>query len=580
MKEGNAGVEFDREVTVGRGEIAPPTDPVELSEEPALVVKVPDVFDDGVRVAHIKTIVGKGENATITGERRYFGVASLKVGNLGIASHTYGRDMVRVIVKLFEIVVGGGILGGIDADIHDGFMWLWSDKLEKLGEFFGPTRGRDTIGDSFDERHIVFGYTLLYNATVKPKSQNMRVLLIDKYHRQYAGPQRLYFDTAKLLRTEGHEVAFFAMAHPKNESTEWSRYFVKQVDYEEANQLSLWDKFIVARNIIWNPEAKRNLEALIDEFKPDVAHLFVTYHQLSPSIIWALKKKGVPIVMTLCDYKLASPNYSLFVRGRIWEHASGFRCLMDRCVKDSYGKSLVCAVEQWLHRLLGTYGQVDAYIGLSQFLIDTYKRLDFPYEIRLLPQPLVPLPDVTAPLPAKTGKNFLYFGRLSAEKGIGTLIRAFAELQDGETLSIVGFGPEEERLKALTTELALLDKVKFLGPVYGDGLQDILLPALAVVVPSEWYENTPYALLETLASGTPVIAARVGSLPERVQDGYNGFLFTPGDAHDLADKIRALDTVSLPELQKSARESVMALDAYTYLSAITDLYSSLVRAKK
>ena len=209
----------------------------------------------------------------------------------------------------------------------------------------------------------------------------MRILLIDKYHRQYAGPQRLYFDTAKLLQSQGHEVAFFAMAHPKNEATPWSRYFVDQVDYEEANQLSLGEKLKVARNIIWNPQAKKNLEALIAEFKPDVAHLFVTYHQLSPSIIWALKSQGVPVVMTLCDYKLASPNYSLFVRGRIWEHASGVRCLVDRCVKDSYGKSLVCVIEQWVHKLLGTYGQVDAYIGLSQFLIDTYKRLGFPYSI-------------------------------------------------------------------------------------------------------------------------------------------------------------------------------------------------------
>ena len=422
--------------------------------------------------------------------------------------------------------------------------------------------------------------SFLYNAIIKPKSQSMRVLLIDKYHRQYAGPQRLYFDTAKLLRAQGHEVAFFAMAHPKNEPTEWSKYFVEQVDYEEANQLSFWQQLKIARNIIWNPEAKRNLEALIDEFKPDVAHLFVTYHQLSPSIIWALEDKKVPIVMTLCDYKLASPNYSLFVRGKIWEHGSGWRCLADRCVKDSFLKSLICALEKLLHDLLGTYGRVDAYIGLSQFLIDTYQRLGFPYHIRLLPQPLVPLPDLTRPLPQKTGKNFLYFGRLSAEKGIATLIRAFAELRDGETLSIVGFGPEEEGLKKLTIELHLTDKVKFLGPVYGDDLQKILLPARAVVVPSEWYENTPYALLETLASGTPVIAARVGSLPERVQDGYNGFLFTPGDAHDLAEKIRQLDTVSLQTLQEHARNSVLTLDQRTYLDALLKLYSSLIQANK
>lgn len=408
----------------------------------------------------------------------------------------------------------------------------------------------------------------------------MRVLLIDKYHRQYAGPQRLYFDTAKLLESQGHEVAFFAMAHPKNEPTEWSKYFVDEVDYEEANHLSWWQKLKVAQNMIFNFSAKRKLEALIEEFKPDVAHLFVTYHQLSPSIIWALRKHRVPIVMTLCDYKLVSPNYSLFVRGKIWEHHSGLRCLADRCVKDSFSKSLVCVFEQWLHQLFGTYGKVDAYIGLSQFLIDTFKRLGFPYPIQLLTQPLVPLPHLTEPLPEKTGKNFLYFGRLSAEKGIATLIRAFAELKDGETLSLVGFGPEEERLKQLTTELKLEDKVTFLGPVYGDDLKKLLALARAVVVPSEWYENTPYALLETLASGTPVIAACSGSLPERVRDGYNGFLFEPGNAHDLAEKIRLLDHISLSELQKNARESVLDLDKETYLKAILDLYSSLIQAKK
>lgn len=408
----------------------------------------------------------------------------------------------------------------------------------------------------------------------------MRILLIDKYHRQYAGPQRLYFDTAKLLRQQGHEVAHFAMAHPKNEPTPWSTYFVEQVDYEEANQQTFWQKLKIARNIIWNPQAKRQLEALITEFQPDIAHLFVTYHQLSPSIIWALHKKNIPMVMTLCDYKLASPNYSLFVRGKIWEHASGVRCLLDRCVKDSFAKSLVCVIEQWLHRMLGTYGKVNAYIGLSPFLIDTYHRLGFPYPIQLLPQPLMPLPDLTQALPVKTGKNFLYFGRLSSEKGVETLVRAFAELTGDETLSIVGFGPEEERLRLLTQELGLEEKVTFLGPVYGDDLQVLLREARAVVVPSEWYENTPYALLETLASGTAVIAARVGSLPERVRDGYNGFLFTPGDAHDLAEKIRGLASVPLPTLQENARKSVLSLDQGTHLDALLKLYLSLIQANK
>jgi glycosyltransferase involved in cell wall biosynthesis len=411
----------------------------------------------------------------------------------------------------------------------------------------------------------------------------MRVLLIDKYHRQYAGPQRLYFDTAKLLTEAGHQVAFFAMAHPKNEPTEWSKYFVDEVDYEEANHLSLGQKIKVAQNMIFNFDAKRKLEALIEEFQPDVAHLFVTYHQLSPSIIWALKKHKVPVVMTLCDYKLVSPNYNLFVRGKVWEHHSGIRCLVDRCVKDSLAKSAVCVTEQWLHTLLGTYGKVDAYIGLSQFLIETFKRLGFSRPIELLTQPLLPLPDLSQPLPQKTGKNFLYFGRLSAEKGVATLIRAFSKLENGETLSIVGFGPEEERLKMLTQELKLEKAVKFLGPVYGEDLQKLLAETRGVVVPSEWYENTPYALLETLASGTPVIAARSGSLPERVKDGENGFLFEPGNVEELAQKIQKMansDQESLKIYQENARKSIMDLDGETYLSRLLSLYSSLIQAKK
>ena len=411
----------------------------------------------------------------------------------------------------------------------------------------------------------------------------MRVLLIDKYHRQYAGPQRLYFDTAKLLQAAGHQVAFFAMAHPKNEPTEWSKYFVEEVDYEEANNLSLWQKVKVAQNMIFNFSAKRKLEALIKEFKPDVAHLFVTYHQLSPSIIWALKKHHVPVVMTLCDYKLVSPNYNLFVRGKVWEHHSGIRCLADRCVKDSFVKSLVCVIEQWLHTLLGTYGKVDAYLGLSQFLIDTFQRLGFHYPITLLTQPLFPLPDLSDPLSEKHGKNFLYFGRLSVEKGIATLVRSFTKLHDGETLSLVGFGPEEAALKALVKELKLEEKVSFLGPVYGDGLKQLLSEARAVVVPSEWYENTPYALLETLASGTPVIAARAGSLPERVQDQVNGLLFEPGNAEELAQKIQKLanfDQNTLKTYQENARKSILDLDAQSYLSRLLTLYSSLIQAKK
>lgn len=408
----------------------------------------------------------------------------------------------------------------------------------------------------------------------------MRVLLINKYHRRYAGPERLYFDTAKLLEAEGHEVAFFSMADERNEATPFSRSFAPHVEYENNEPMPLGEKIRTAYNLLFNFTAKRRLEELIRDFEPDVAHMFNIYHQLSPSIIWALHKHHVPMVMTLCDYKLASPNYNLFVRGKVWHHSSGFRCLTDRCVKDSFAKSLVCVLEQWLHQILGTYGKVDVYLGLSQFLIATFKDLGFPYPIQLLPQPLFLENIPESPLLSKQGKMFLYFGRLSSEKGVATLIRAFEKLTGGETLSIVGFGPEEETLKTLTQDLGLEKKVTFLGPIYGEGLQDLLRQARAVVVPSEWYENTPYALLEALASGTPVIASRIGSLPEIIKDGENGLLFEPGQAADLAQKTALFLEKDTASMEQKARDSVAHLKGKSYLQALENLYSSLIQAKK
>jgi hypothetical protein len=140
----------------------------------------------------------------------------------------------------------------------------------------------------------------------------MRVLLINKFHYLKGGAERAYFDTAHILAENGHSVAFFAMEHPDNFETPWSRFFVSGVDYHDA-AAGLWSKLRAALRILWNSEAATKLDALIGEFKPEVAHLHNTYHQLSPSILWTLRKHGVRIVMTLHDYKLISPNYSLLV---------------------------------------------------------------------------------------------------------------------------------------------------------------------------------------------------------------------------------------------------------------------------
>lgn len=401
-------------------------------------------------------------------------------------------------------------------------------------------------------------------------TENMRVLLINKFHYLKGGAERAYFDTAHILAENGHTVAFFSMEHPENISTPWSRFFVSQVDYHDQD--AGWSaKLRAAARIIWNREAAEKLAALIDEFKPEVAHLHNTYHQLSPSIIWTLKKRGVRIVMTLHDYKLISPNYSLLVRGKIWDHTSGWRAIVDRAVQDSYLKSAICAVEKWIHTAFRTFGKVDAFIAPSRFLIDKFHSADFPYPIRHIVQPIRPFP--AAPT-TQGGDYLLFIGRLSEEKGVGTLIAACALMQGDIGLKIIGTGPEETMLR---DQAKSVPGVEFLGYQTGEAWERALQGAKALVVPSIWYENMPYVVLEALSRGKPVIATRLGGVPERIREGENGWLFEAGDAADLVRAIRSLTLYPEPDrLAQASYSSVSDARPDTYYQSLLAVYQDKI----
>lgn len=396
----------------------------------------------------------------------------------------------------------------------------------------------------------------------------MRVLLINKFHYLKGGAERAYFDTAHILAENGHTVAFFAMKHPENIDTPWGRFFVSQVDYHDQ-AAGLSSKLRAAARIVWNHEAAAKLEALIEEFKPEVAHLHNTYHQLSPSIIWTLRKHGVRIVMTLHDYKLISPNYSLLVRGKIWDYTSGWRAIFDRAVQDSYLKSAICAVEKWFHAAIGTFSKVDAYIAPSRFLIEKFQSVGFPYPIRHIVQPIRPFPGV----PKTAGGEYLLFiGRLSEEKGVGTLIEACALMQGDIGLKIIGTGPEETLLR---DQAKSVPGVEFLGYQAGEAWEQAIQGAKALVVPSIWYENMPYVVLEALSRGKPVIATRLGGVPERIREGENGWLFEPDDSHDLVRAIRSLMLYPEPDkLATAAYESVADARPESYYQNLLSVYQA------
>lgn len=409
----------------------------------------------------------------------------------------------------------------------------------------------------------------------------MKILLINKYHYSRDGGTRAYFDLAKILTAHGHEVAFFSMKHPQNEPSEWSEFFVDNIDYRD-DHLSWKNKIMAVLNIFYNFEAKRKLSLLLKKFKPDIAHLHVIYHQLSPSIIDTLKKNKIPMVMTLHDYKLICPNYNLLVRGKIWERskpAKYYRCFFDRCVKDSYLKSLVCTLEAYLHKFLRLYEKVNLYISPSQFLISKFQEYNFKKEIVYLPNPFLPEEAKKSSAPAEASKYILYYGRLSEEKGIADLLRAYGLLKAKIPLYIVGTGPEETELKNIVSR-EKISNVEFFGYRAGAELWRLVSGAEMIIVPSKWYENAPYIVVEAMALGKIVLAASIGGLTEMINDGVNGFLFESGNIDDLQKKIKYI--LARPENRESlGRQAQAAIkernDKKKYYEKLLEIYEKAIK---
>ncbi|HTX87208.1 MAG TPA: glycosyltransferase [Candidatus Nanoarchaeia archaeon] len=407
----------------------------------------------------------------------------------------------------------------------------------------------------------------------------MKILLINNYHYSRDGVTRAYFDLAEILTAHGHEVAFFSSHGEKESPTKWSKFFVSATDFE-GKKISFARKMKLIAKGFYNFEAKRNLEKLLKEFQPDVAHLHNIYHHLSPSIIGVLRKNHIPTAMTLHDYALVSPNYNLFARGKIWEGALGgkfWRCFTDRCIKDSFWRSLLATIESYFYQWRGSYRKIDLFISPSLFLIKKFKEYGFKREIIYLPNPFLPPKEAAGPAAEEKNKYFLYYGRLSQEKGIADLLRAYGRLRTEVKLKIAGAGPQEDELKKIVAG-EKISGVEFIGYRTGAELWRFVAGAEAVVVPSLWYENAPYSVIEPMGLGKIVLASRLGGLTELIRDGENGFLFAAGDIADLSEKLKYI--LSHPELKSSIGASAIASvreknDPEKFYQALSRLYQRL-----
>jgi len=395
----------------------------------------------------------------------------------------------------------------------------------------------------------------------------MKILLVNKFHFIKGGSERYYFDLAENLKAHGHEVIFFAMKHEKNIPCEQEKYFTDFVQTEKItfNLAGLKSVF----KLWWNFEAAKKINQLIQDEKPNLVHLHNISHQISPSILRVIKKYKLPTVMTMHDYKLVCPNGKMFTHGKVCEKCQGqnyFNCLKNKCVKNSFLASLATFKEMFLHhKILKIYEKnIDLFMAPSEFLKNKMiswgwpkeKIIHLPYFINSIlssrveadvksaetegskdsSTPFAPLIPVGM---TKEKKNYiLYFGRLSKEKGIDTLIEAMRDLP-GIKLKIVGTGPEKENYELRIMNYGLKN-IETLGYKSGQELNEIIANAKFIVVPSVWYENYPMSVLESYALGVPALVANIGGLPEMIPNQDKNFIFESGNIKELGEKINFL----------------------------------------
>lgn len=360
------------------------------------------------------------------------------------------------------------------------------------------------------------------------------------------------------------------MASPVNEPTPWARYFPVGADTEKT---SAGD----AARYFFNHEARRNLSRMLDDVGPvDVAHLHIYHGKQTPAILQTLKARGIPIIHSLHEYKLACPVYTMQRNGSACEKCvTGTRlnCIRHRCKDGSYLRSAVMAAEFYTSRLLGDVRLVDRFLCVSDFQRRVMAGAGISDDKLFTLHNFVDIPSTD--LLSGHDDYLLYFGRLEILKGLATLIKAAA--RTGRRLLIAGDGswrPEMER------QIRNLPNVEYLGFCAGPELTQLTCRAKAVVVPSQWYENCPMSVLEAMALGRPVIGARIGGIPELIENGRSGFLFEPGNIPDLIDAFTRLDSADHPAMCRAARRRAESrFSAVRYQNVLLSHYNSIQPAK-
>lgn len=384
----------------------------------------------------------------------------------------------------------------------------------------------------------------------------LKVLLVNKFYYKRGGDCIYTLNLEQILKKHGHKVAMFAMQYLENESSVWSRYWPQYMNKIDALTRPFGSK-----------QVAREFTHLINDFQPDVVHLNNIHTQLSPIIAKIAHEHGIRVVWTLHDTKLVCPCYTC-MRNKKW----CTECFTDkkavirhRCIHNSLMQSIIGYLEakKWNKDRLQEY--TDLFIAPSQFIMNTMVEGGYsPEKFRVLCN-FIDLEKVANPCYDK--KNYyIYVGRVSSEKGVQTLCRAASLLP--YKLIVIGEG---ELLGDLQKEYASNSNIEFKGKMQWKDFRPILENAYFMVLPSEWSENNPLTIIEAQCLGTSVLGARIGGIPELIEENVNGMTFESGNLEDLKDKIERMFAVSF-DYKDIAEKAAVRYSDNAYYEKLMNCY--------
>jgi glycosyltransferase involved in cell wall biosynthesis len=409
----------------------------------------------------------------------------------------------------------------------------------------------------------------------------MRILYCNKYNYPFSGTEVFLFDLMRRMEERGHENALFSMDHGCDASFSGRSYLIPYLDFKDPGA-SLIEKARMGVHAVYSPSARRHMRDCLNDYRPDVAHVRGIYHHLSPSILWELKRRGVPVVYHVNDFKMLCPTYNLVAKGQTCESCTTgcyYHAVLQNCYGGGRARAAILASEAYFHRWMQTYHRcIDLLLAPSEFVRHKLIAAGFgEHQIEVLPH-FQNVPSADHLLPDRG--YVLYFGRLSAEKGLDDLLQAMTRLPY-VPLFLAGDGPERSRLEALARDLNLT-QVFFTGKLSGEKLDRLIAGCRFSVFPSHAYETFGKSILESNALGKPVVASDLGSRRELIDHGRTGVLYATGDRDQLADAIGYLFRHAglAAKMGAEARQRVRERHAPAhYVDALLGVYSRLTARK-